>query len=209
MALSLGSEIVSTFDTPEKTKLGTCKLIEEILIGEEKVIKFSGVADGEACTIVLRGASQHLLDEVERSLHDALCVLTQTVKETRTCLGGGCSEMLMAKAVEDLAKTVGGKESYAIEAFAFALRQIPIILSDNAGYDSMELVSQLRKAHSDGKSTYGLDLYNEKIACMRELKITESYKCKVQVLISSHEAAEMILRVDDTIKAAPRQRMDG
>lgn len=75
-----GGEIVSTFDNPERVKLGHCKLIEEIMIGEDKMIKFSGVARGEACTIVLRGATQHIVDEAERSLHDALAVLSQTVK---------------------------------------------------------------------------------------------------------------------------------
>lgn len=98
----LGGEICSTFDHPELVKLGRCKLIEEIIIGEEKFIKFSGVQSGAACTIVLRGASPHLLDEAERSLHDALCVLTETVKKPRVTLGGGCAEMLMAQAVEKL-----------------------------------------------------------------------------------------------------------
>ena len=96
----LGGEICSTFDHPELVTLGSCKLIEEILIGEQKFIKFSGVKSGAACTIVLRGASPHLLDEAERSLHDALCVLTETVKEPRVTLGGGCAEMLMAQEVE-------------------------------------------------------------------------------------------------------------
>ncbi len=80
LALVLGGEIVSTFDHPESVKIGTCELIEEIMIGEDKVIKFSGVQKGEACTIVLRGATEHMLDEAERSIHDALCVLSQTVK---------------------------------------------------------------------------------------------------------------------------------
>ncbi len=84
LALVLGAEIVSTFDHPELVKLGHCKLIEEVMLGEDKAIRFSGVSMGEACTIILRGATNHLLDEAERSLHDALCVLTQTVQETRT-----------------------------------------------------------------------------------------------------------------------------
>lgn len=98
----------------------------------------------EACTIVLRGASSHILDEAERSLHDALCVLQQTVKESRTVYGGGCSEMLMAKAVEELAAKTPGKRALAVEAFARALRQIPTIIADNAGYDSADLVSEVR-----------------------------------------------------------------
>ena len=84
----------------------------------------SGVALGEACTIVLRGATSQILDEAERSLHDALCVLQQTVKETRTVFGGGCSEMLMANAVSELAAKTAGKDAVAIESFAKALRQV-------------------------------------------------------------------------------------
>ena len=83
LALVTGGEIVSTFDNPEKVKLGTCKLIEEIMIGEDKAIRFSGVARGEACTIVLRGATKQILDEAERSLHDAICVLSQAVATVR------------------------------------------------------------------------------------------------------------------------------
>lgn len=128
LQIFVGSEIVSTFDHPELVKVGHCDLIEEIIIGEDKLVKFSGVAAGEACTIVLRGATHQLLDEAERSLHDALCVLTQTVKEPATTLGGGCAEMLMAKAVEELAVLTAGKKAIAIEAFARALRQVGFLL---------------------------------------------------------------------------------
>merc|ERR1711920_1062768 len=110
LAAVLGADIVSTFESPEDTKLGFCKKIEEIMIGEDKVIKFSGCASGEACTIILRGASQHILDEAERSLHDALAVLYQTVQETRVCYGGGAMEMAMAHAVQQKMATVDGKE---------------------------------------------------------------------------------------------------
>ncbi|KAJ3180348.1 T-complex protein 1 subunit beta [Gaertneriomyces sp. JEL0708] len=204
LALVTGGEIASTFDHPEMVKLGHCDVIEEIIIGEDRLIKFSGVAAGEACTVVLRGATHQLLDEAERSLHDALCVLSQTVKEPRTTLGGGCAEMLMAKAVEEVAATTPGKKAIACEAFAKALRQLPTILADNAGFDSAELVSQLRAAHHEGKSTFGLDMVEGKIADVRQLGITESYKLKKQVLLSASEAAELILRVDDIIRCAPR-----
>jgi T-complex protein 1 subunit beta len=206
LALVTGGEIASTFDHPELVKLGRCDLIEEIIIGEDKLIKFSGVAAGEACTVVLRGATTQLLDEADRSLHDALCVLSQTVQEPRTTLGGGCSEMLMAKAVDQVALVTAGKKAIAIEAFARALRQLPTILADNGGYDSSDLVAQLRAAHAAGNNKMGLDMYNGKIADMTELGITESYKLKRQVLVSASEAAEMILRVDDIIRCAPRER---
>lgn len=208
LALVCGARITSTFDHPELAVLGQCELIEEILVGEDKMIRFSGLPDsGQACSIVLRGATQQLLDEAERSLHDALCVLSQTVREPRTVLGGGCSEMLMAAAVDALLPQVHGKKALAVEAFARALRQLPTILADNGGYDSSDLVSRLRALHAqEGSSAAGLDMYNGRVADMSELGVTESFKLKRQVLTSASEAAEMIIRVDDIIRTAPRRR---
>merc|ERR1719214_382080 len=136
LAAVLGSDIISTFDNPEETKLGHCDKIEEIMIGEDKVIKFSGCSQGEACSIVLRGASSHILDEAERSLHDALAVLYQTVQETRVCYGGGSMECAMAQAIQDKMAIVEGKESIAMEAFGKALMQIPQIIAENGGFDA-------------------------------------------------------------------------
>lgn len=206
LALVTGGEIASTFDAPDKVKIGRCDLIEEIMIGEDKLIKFSGVAAGQACTVVLRGGTTQMVEEAERSLHDALSVLSQTVKETRVTLGGGCAEMLMAVAVDEAARTVTGKKALAVESFARALRQIPIILSDNGGYDSGELVSRLRAAHYEGKKSAGLNMDIGEVGDMRELGITESFKLKKQVVVSASEAAEMILRVDNILRAAPRRR---
>ncbi|KXN91164.1 putative T-complex protein 1 subunit beta, partial [Leucoagaricus sp. SymC.cos] len=273
LSLVTGGEIASTFDHPELVKLGNCELIEEVMIGEDKLIKFSGVAAGEACTVVLRGSTNQMVDEAERSLHDALSVLSQTVKETRTVLGGGCSEMLMSCAVEEAARGVKGKRAIATEAFGRALRQIPVILADNAGLDSSDLVARLRAAHYDGQADAGLDMdegtitSNEEaargvkgkraiateafgralrqipviladnagldssdlvarlraahydgqadtgldmdegtITSMRTLGVTESYKLKRHVVLSASEAAEMIIRVDDIIRATPRKR---
>merc|ERR1711972_907421 len=112
----------------------------------------------EACTVILRGATQQILDESDRSLHDALCVLRQTVKETKIVYGGGCSEMLMATAVRKLAESTPGKESLAMESFAHALTMLPTIIADNAGYDSADLVAQLRAAHQDNKTSAGLNM---------------------------------------------------
>merc|ERR1719334_1064374 len=163
LALVTGGEIVSTFGNPELVKIGKCDLIEQVDIGEETLVKFSGVQMGEACSIVLRGATEQILDEAERSLHDALCVLTSTVKEPRTVYGGGCSEMVMAKAVEELAAITPGKESRAMESFATALRQLPSIIAENGGYDSAQLITQLRAAHTQGKATYGLNMVRGEI----------------------------------------------
>jgi T-complex protein 1 subunit beta len=194
------------------------------------LIKFSGVKAGEACTVVLRGATQQILDEAERSLHDALCVLSQTVKETKTVLGGGCSEVLMAKAVEEAAATVSGKAAIAMESFARALRQVcslHSILANDCCHSCppfwliMLAMIALTWLHScalhitKANRTWAwvglfddlieltdtcVDMFNNKIADMRVLGITEAFKLKRQVLLSASEAAEMILRVDDIIR---------
>jgi T-complex protein 1 subunit beta len=207
LALVLGGEIVSTFDSPTDVKLGTCDLIEEVMIGEDTLLRFSGVALGEACTIVLRGATQQILDEADRSLHDVLCVLTTHIKEAKTLCGGGASEMLMACAIQELALKTPGKESLAMEAFAKALAQLPTIMADNAGFDSAELVSQLRAGHNQGKATLGIDMDKGVVADMSALGVLESFRVKYAMLNSASEAAEMIIRVDDIIKSAPRQRV--
>lgn len=209
LAAVMGGEIVSTFDHPELVRLGECALIEEIIIGEERMIRFAGVKAGEACTIVLRGSSSHLLEEAERSLHDALAVLCETVKESRISFGGGCSEMLMAHAVDEEAKKTPGKKQLAMEAFARALRQLPTIIADNAGYDSAELIAKVRAEHAAGHHRTGIDIRTGGSGNMLELGITEALKLKRQVLLSAAEAAEMILRVDDIIRCAPRRREEG
>lgn len=172
------------------------------------LLRFGGVKLGEACTVVIRGATQQIIDEAERSLHDALCVLAATVKESRIVYGGGCSEMLMACAINTAAAKTPGKEAVAMESFARALQQLPTTIADNAGYDSAQLVAELRAAHVGGAQTTGLDMEAGKLGCMKGLGITESFIVKRQVLLSASEAAEMILRVDDIIKAAPRKRVE-
>jgi len=180
ISAALGAEIVSTFDSPERSEevLGTCDSIEEILIGEDKVLKFSGCKRNEACTIVLRGSSQHILDEAERSLHDALCVLVQTVKNKQVIYGGGNSELLMALACEKLAKTVKGKEALAIDAYAKALRQLPITIAQNAGFDANELIHDLEIELST-KEDAGINVDTGSVDSMSRLAITvHHYLCR-------------------------------
>lgn len=177
------------------------------MIGEDTLLRFSGVPLGEACTIVIRGATQQIIDEADRSLHDALCVLAATVKESRIVYGGGCSEALMACAILKKAAETAGKEAVAMESFARALLQLPTIIADNAGYDSAQLIAELKAGHTKGQNTLGLNMDAGRIECVKKLGITESFIVKRQVLLSASEAAEMILRVDNIIRAAPRKRV--
>ncbi|CBZ52050.1 putative TCP-1/cpn60 family chaperonin [Neospora caninum Liverpool] len=240
LAAALGAEIISTFDAPDPSKLGYCKKLEEIMIGEDKVIRFSGCKRGEACTIVLRGGSEHGLEEAERSLHDALAILSQLVLEQKgekqsgldtsaflkvdgktgsaapfpdptgaqplVVCGGGAAELAMASAVEELARTEEGKVSLAIEAFAKALRQIPTIILENGGLDSADIVSRLRVAHLRGEHTMGVDMDTGSVADMKTKGVLEAYKSKLSQICFAAEAAEMIVRVDDIIRCAPRER---
>merc|ERR1712088_606098 len=178
LAKVLGGEIVSTFDRPDKVKLGTCARIEECIIGEDRFIKFGGVAKGEACTLVLRGATNQILDEAERALHDVLCVLTSTIRNTKTVLGAGCSEMMMATNVNRLATET----------------------------ESNELIAQLRAKHNNEEKEFGLCMDTGSIVNVRDKGITESYMVKRRVVASASSAAEMLLRVDNILSAAPRQR---
>ena len=208
LAAVVGAEIVSTFDHPEGVKVGEAALVEEVMIGEDKLIRFSGIVGSEACSVVLRGASSHVLDEAERSLHDALCVLYRMTEDDRVVPGGGCPEARMAAAVDALATRTPGKRALAIEAFGRALRGIPATIANNAGLDSTDLMTQLRAAHAaaPGASCHGVDVIKGAAGDMKEAGIFEAFKVKAQILSSATEATEMILRVDDVIKCAPRQR---
>ena len=177
------------------------------MIGGDKLIHFSEPALGEACTIVLRGANEHVLDEAERSMHDALCVLSQTVASKGVLLGGGNPEIAMAKRVDAVAARTPGKVAIAIEAFGRALRAIPTIICDNAGMDAADVITKLRAAIAeDANSRFGVDVMRGGMGDMRELGVYESLKVKRQIVSSATEACEMLLRVDDIIKQAPRQR---
>jgi T-complex protein 1 subunit beta len=151
----------------------------------------------------LRGATDQILDEAERAMHDALCVIAAMMTEKRTVLGAGCSEVLMAEAVDVAARETPGKIALAMDAFARALRQIPMILAANAGLDAPEIVASIRAAHVKGNKTYGLDIENRGIGDVQQLGITESLKVKSQIVVSASEAAEQILRVDEIVKCAP------
>lgn len=208
LAMATGAEIMSTFNEPSRAEkvLGGCSVIEEIMIGEDKVIKFSGCKKNESCTIILRGSSLHILDEAERSMHDALCVLIKTIQNKRVILGGGNSEITMANEVEDLAKTIKGKQAIAINAFATALKRIPGIIADNGGYDSSEIVQNLSYEIRNGNQNAGLNMTNGTIGDMKEMGIRECLRAKEQALISASEASEMIIRSDEIITCAPRER---
>eukprot|EP00914_Ancora_sagittata_P012464 GHVO01023972.1.p1 GENE.GHVO01023972.1~~GHVO01023972.1.p1 ORF type:complete len:136 (-),score=38.43 GHVO01023972.1:76-483(-) len=132
--------------------------------------------------------------------------MSQTIQDRKFVPGGGAVEMAMAEAVENLAKTVEGKKTFAIDAVARALRKLPTIILDNAGWDSAEVIAKLRVAHHKGDKFAGIDIEKGDVGNMIDLGVLESYKSKMSQLCSALEASEMIVRVDDIIRCAPRQR---
>jgi len=160
----------------------------------------------KAATILLRGANDMLLDEVERSINDALHTVRNILREPKIVPGGGAVEIELSLRIKQFAKTVSGKEQRAIIAFAEALEEIPSILAQTAGMDTLQTVMDLIKLHSEGKIAAGVDVLNGKIhENMYELNVVEPALVKKQVIKSATEAATTILKIDDVIAAAPKK----
>lgn len=198
----LDAKIVSSFYKPvDKSNIGTCEKIENVYIGEKRMIKFTGIKKG-AGTIVLRGSSADILDEAERSIHDALCVL----RDDRVLCGGGSIEIELANELIKYSTTIDGVESEAVFAFAKALAEIPKILSDNCGFDGEKIKAKLRAAHERGQKYAGVDIDNGCICDMREKKIFDSFSVKLRVLRAAVETAQILIKCDGIVKCKPRER---
>ncbi|NPA86149.1 MAG: thermosome subunit [bacterium] len=204
LAQATGAKIVNRIEELTPEDLGTAKLVEERRVGKDKMIFVEG-APGKAVTILLRGGSEKALDEAERALDDAIGVLITILKDGRYVAGGGATEMELAKRIEEYAKNIKGKEQLAVKAFAEALKVIPKTLAENAGMDAIDVLVTLETEHANGNKWAGVDVIEEKVANMLEKGVIEPYGVKAQMLKSAHEAAELILRIDDIIAAEKKE----
>ncbi len=195
--------IVTNIDDLTPNDLGYAELVEERKVGEDKMVFIEGTKDPKAVSIVIRGGLERIVDEAERSFRDALCVVADIVKMPKIVYGGGAFEVEIAKHIREYAMHVGGKEQLAIEAFAKALEGIVAALVENAGHDPIEILSELRKAHTgpDGYK-YGVNVFTGKIEDMEKLGVIEPLAVKVNALKAGTEAATLILRIDDIIAAS-------
>lgn len=201
----LGGKIVSTFESLDEECLGTCTAIKNIVIGNERMIKFEKEGK-DASTIVLRGSSREVLDEAERSIHDALCVLTKIKAEKKVLYGGGATEMELALCLNDYALEFPGKESESILAFSSALQKIPMILGNNGGFDGEDAKARIRSEHFNGNATVGINMKDGSVGCMQKLGVLDSLRIKRRVITAAVEVAQMILKCDGFIKCRPRER---
>ncbi|MGQ9538052.1 MAG: thermosome subunit beta [Candidatus Bathycorpusculaceae bacterium] len=202
LARATGGKIVASVKDLTSDVLGEAKLVEEVKIGEDKLVYVRECKNPKAVTIVIRGGTEHVVDEAERSLHDALCVVRNAIEDGKIVPGGGAPEAEVAKQLRNYAVKVGGREQLAIEAFADAVESIPLTLAENAGLDPVDIMVALRAKHESGSTpSYGVDVYTGKIMDMLELNVVEPLRVKLQVIKSATEAANMILKIDDLIAA--------
>lgn len=202
LAKATGAKILASPKDLASEALGEAKLVEEVKIGDDKLIYVKECKDPRAVTIVLRGGSEHVVDEAERSLHDGLCVVRNAVEDGKIVAGGGASEAEAAKDLKSYATTVGGREQLAIEAFAEALEAIPMTLAGNAGLDPIDIMVQLRSKHESPENVWaGIDATSGKVEDMLKQNVVEPLRTKQQVIRSATEAACMILRIDDVVSS--------
>ncbi|MFW9794175.1 MAG: thermosome subunit beta [Candidatus Thorarchaeota archaeon] len=197
-----GGKIATNLDELNGDYLGVAGIVEEVKIGDDKLVYVKDCKDPKAVSIVIRGGTEHVVDEADRALHDALCVVRNVVEDSTYVAGGGSTEVEIAKQLETYANKVGGREQLAIEAFAEALRVVPKTLTENGGHDPIDIIADLNKDHSKETGTwYGVDVLKGKTADMMKAGVIEPARVKSQAIRSAAEAAQMILRIDDVIAA--------
>jgi thermosome len=202
LSKATGGKIVANIDELTADSLGEAGLVEEVKIGEDKLVYLRECKNPRALAIVLRGGTQHVVDEAERSVHDALCVVRDAIEDRRIVAGGGAPEAEISARIRKYAPKVGGREQLAIEAFASALEAIPMTLAENAGLDPVDIMMMLRAKHEDpSKPWFGVDAASGKVKDMMKLGVIEPLRVKEHAIKSATEAASMILRIDDVISA--------
>jgi len=201
LAKATGGKVVTNIEDIKKTDLGHADLVEERKIGDDKMTFIEGCKNPRAVAILIRGGTERIVDEAERSIHDALCVVRDVVQEPKVLIGGGAPEVEVAKALREYAQTLPGREQLAVQSFADAMEIVPITLGENGGLDPIDIISDLRARHEKGEKWAGVDVFEGKVKPMQKLDVYEPLAVKKQIIKSATEAASMILKIDDVIAA--------
>ncbi len=199
LAKATGARIVTNLDDLLEKDLGSAEIAEERKIEEDKWVFIEGCRHPKSVTLLLRGGSQRVVDEVERSIHDALMVVKDVIENPLIVAGGGAPETYAATKLRAWAKTLEGREQLAAEKFADALETIPLTLSENAGMDPIDTLTTLRSRQVKGEKWTGIDVMKAKISNMKSSEIIEPLAVKLQIVSAASEVACMILRIDDVI----------
>jgi thermosome len=202
LARATGAKIVTNIDDLKPEDLGYAELVEERKIGEDKMVFIEGAKNPRSVTILIRGGFERIVDEAERSIHDALSAVADAIVDGKVVAGGGSVEVELAKHLREWAKTVPGKIQLAVEAFARALESLPQTLATNAGHDPIDVLMKLRSSHSDAsKKWYGVDLNTGNPIDMWASGVIEPLRVKLNAYKAGTEAATLILRIDDMVAA--------
>ena len=202
LASATGGKILTSLEEVNAEDLGKAGLVEERKIGGEEMIFVEDCENPKAVSILLRGGTEHVVDELERGMNDALRVVAVALEDGKYVAGGGSAEIELALNLRDYAASVGGREQLAIQAFADAVEVIPRSLAENAGLDPIDMLVALRSAHEKGKKTAGLDVFQGEPTDMLKAGVIEPLRVKTQAISSGTESATMILRIDDVIASS-------
>ncbi len=202
LAKATSGRISTNLDDLTFKDLGSAEHVEQRKVETDKWVFIEGCRNPRAVTLLIRGGSQRVVDEVDRSLHDALMVVKDVIEKPAVVAGGGAPEEYLASGLKDWADRFEGREQLAIKKFAEALEIIPLTIAENAGMDPIDTMVTLRAKQSQGKKWTGIDARNTRIADMYLLDIIEPVAVKEQIIKSATEAACMILRIDDVIASS-------
>ncbi|AXV41009.1 MULTISPECIES: thermosome subunit alpha [Methanobacterium] len=198
LARATGATVVTNIEDLDFEDLGLAGSVAEKKISGEAMLFVEDCKDPKSVTLLIRGSTEHVVDEIQRAMEDAIGVVAATVEDGKVVAGGGAAEIAIAKGLKEYADTISGREQLAVSAFAEALEVVPKTLAENAGLDSIDALVDLRAAHE--KSLYmGLNVFKGEVTDMYRAGVIEPHRVKKQAIQSAAEAAEMILRIDDVI----------
>ncbi len=201
LAKATGGRVVTSLEDLSAKDLGVAEQVEERKIEEDRWVFVEGCKNPKAITILIRGATQKVVDEAERSVHDAIMVTKDVIEKPAIVVGGGAPEAQLAHEIRGWSQTLSGREQLAAQKFAAALESIPLTLAENAGLDPIDTQVELRARHSQGSEKYGVAVLQGKVDDIEKLGVYEPASVKEQIIKSSTEAACMILRIDDVISS--------
>jgi chaperonin GroEL (HSP60 family) len=199
LAKATGANLVTKLDDLKASDLGDAALVEEKKIADDRMTFVTGCKNPKAVSVLIRGGTEHVVDEIDRSLNDAISVVSVAFEDGKLVTGGGSAASELALKLRDYAASVGGREQIAIDAFASAMEVIPTALAENAGLDPIDVLIEMRQAHKSGKKYAGINVFTGKVVDMKKEKVLEPIRVGKQAISSATDAAVMILRIDDVI----------
>ncbi|MEJ2267533.1 MAG: thermosome subunit alpha [Nanoarchaeota archaeon] len=205
IAKATQGKIVSNLSELNSSEFGNAEIVEEVKHGEDNLTYIRGCQNPKALTILIHGGTEHVINEIERSLKDSLGDISACLRSGLVVPGGGAIEIELARRLRHFGQTLSGREQLAVEEFASALEIVPIALAENAGIDPIDVLTELKSKHDSGERSAGLNLFSNKIENVLDARIIEPYNIKSQAINSASEVAIMILRIDDVIASSNKK----